>query len=359
MANVLPSNRIHIIRSLFSDFPYDPGFIECITEGSAIGYRFLVDDDANPTLVIACHRLPVGFITGIAVHERLPELLAQATMPGEAWPVIRYISIPSLEWVSVFQRGFGYNWTTLDRVALMIDDPLPTHVQQWQEHIPSGYVVQQIDRELIHKVSAFDADFNACWPDIELFASLGLGYAVLHGEHVVSIAFSALPYGRYLEISTATDPEHRGRGLCGIACAPLLCTCRERNVIPLWNAFAANLPSLAAARKLGFIRKFVHPWLMHTPWNGTRKVVPVEQSHLQDYIGKYCVGDQWAIEIVQTNDGLAVRFVNCEPALPMLAEDITHFFLADRDVQFVFPSTGCTQEVSVIVQGSHYLATRQ
>lgn len=360
MPTIIPPNRIADLASLYAGFPYDHAFVEAIFDTDCPSYRVWADALPALGLALACHRLGVGILAGTPDPERLHDLLACAVSPEDGWPAIRFLSLPAPEWVSLFQGLFGRHWAPIDRVTYRVPNPLPVQVQSLETSLPDGYTVQPIDRAIAERVGAeFDLDFAACWPKVDDFLRRGIGFAVLVGTRVASIAYAAMSVGRYLEISVTTHPEFRGRGLCGMACAPLLRTCTERNIVPLWNAYATNLASLAAAQKLGLQREQVHPWLIHTPWNGARRVVSLERSTTQAYTGSYSVNGQGGVEMVPTEDGIAARFFGQQLLLPLLAEDATHFFLADRDMQFVFPALGDAGQVTIVVQGTPYIALRQ
>ena len=80
-----------------------------------------------------------------------------------------------------------------------------------------------------------------------------VGYCVAHAGEIVAEAVAG-PFARGIaEIGVGTKPQHRGRGLATAAAARLLQACEELGFRPLWNAAQHNAPSVALARRLGFV----------------------------------------------------------------------------------------------------------
>lgn len=196
MPTVVPPNRIDDIALLFADYPYDHAFIEAIFDRDCPSYRAWVDTLPAPGLAVASHRLGVAALAGTADPELLTRLLAMALNADEGWSALRFLIIPSAEWVSVFKELFGHQWASTERVAYRV----PVAMHYAAPSLPDGYTLQPIDRKLAGRLAAeIEPDFAAYWPEVDDFLRRGAGFAVLAGTQVASIAFAALPIGRYLQ----------------------------------------------------------------------------------------------------------------------------------------------------------------
>ena len=93
---------------------------------------------------------------------------------------------------------------------------------------------------------------RAFWRAAGDFVTRGAGYAVMIGEAMASLAFSAFVTPNQLEIGIETLPEYRGRGLAALACAALVDHCLARGVEPVWACRLDNTASHRLAESLGF-----------------------------------------------------------------------------------------------------------
>jgi len=57
---------------------------------------------------------------------------------------------------------------------------------------------------------------------------------------------------RKLGIGIETLPAYQGRGFATLTAAAFVQLCCARGLMPHWDAFQSNAPSLAVARKVGF-----------------------------------------------------------------------------------------------------------
>lgn len=125
--------------------------------------------------------------------------------------------------------------------------------------LPAGFAVKRIDTLL-----ATNADIAECllesWPGTDHFLTHGIGYAVMHGDRAVSLAFSCAAWKERQEINLLTfDDDDQGRGFATHACTAWLAEALRARVTPHWTAMASNAASLHLARKLGFVETARRP----------------------------------------------------------------------------------------------------
>jgi hypothetical protein len=104
-------------------------------------------------------------------------------------------------------------------------------------------------------------DFRAAWKSPDEFARRGIGYCVVAGNEVASVAFSCFPVTQLMEIATATKGKFRRLGLASAACAKLMEYCLLRDIEPLWSCYASNVASNDFAKRLGFGYDHTYYWL--------------------------------------------------------------------------------------------------
>ena len=125
-------------------------------------------------------------------------------------------------------------------------------LRKFADHVPAGYTITPIDRELFSRVQEeeWSRDFCANFQSWEQYARYGGGFVALYQEEVVAGASSYTAYRDGLEIEVDTREDHRRKGLALCCCANLILSCLEKGKYPSWDA--ANLGSVALAEKLGY-----------------------------------------------------------------------------------------------------------
>lgn len=93
---------------------------------------------------------------------------------------------------------------------------------------------------------------RAFFRDAEHFQSTGTGFAVIEGDRLAALAFSAFVTPTQLEIGIETLPTHRGQGLAAHACAALIHDCLAQGLEPVWACRLENTASVRLAQSLGF-----------------------------------------------------------------------------------------------------------
>jgi hypothetical protein len=110
--------------------------------------------------------------------------------------------------------------------------------------LPSEYKLGPIDGELYEKALAEDwsEDFVSNFLSKEDYIERGIGRVITHNGKIISGASSYSIYNEGIEIEISTREDYRKQGLAHIAGAALILACREKGLIPSWDA--ANLISV-------------------------------------------------------------------------------------------------------------------
>lgn len=156
-------------------------------------------------------------------------------------------------WADLIESQYGHRVRVFTRYATKKDTLFDREqLQGLVSSLPEGFEVTSINRSLYEAclAEAWSQDLVSNYTDFDQFATLGLGYLVLHKGQVVSGASSYASYSGGIEIEVDTREDYRGQGLATICAAKLILTCLERGFYPSWDAH--TLTSLKLAEKLGY-----------------------------------------------------------------------------------------------------------
>lgn len=115
------------------------------------------------------------------------------------------------------------------------------------------FQIKRFDESMYYMAlkDGFTADFCCYFSSLKNYLENGTGYGIVHNGEIISGASSYTYCSGKIEITIGTKNEYRHRGLALACASKLILDCLERNIIPRWDA--ANLESVALAKKLGYI----------------------------------------------------------------------------------------------------------
>lgn len=123
-------------------------------------------------------------------------------------------------------------------------------------HLPEGYVLEPVTRELLEDASIENPDALRHWVDNwgrDNYFARGAGFVVRQGNVLASWSVTDCVIGDRAAIGIVTDARHRRRGLGAIAAAATADYWFRHGIRELdWLCVAANKGSQAIAKKLGF-----------------------------------------------------------------------------------------------------------
>jgi len=176
-------------------------------------------------------------------------------------PLIRYVSVPAVSWIEKTPCGLQQRISVKKRVVYRFEPSRWSGCEDWSRPT-DGRRVARLDRYLIRQVDAeLDPYFRWFWDSPAEFLRDGVGFALLVGERVVSVAYSVFPVRGSVEIAVATRRTFRGRGYALAAAAYLVDDCLRGKRIPCWSTDAANEPACRLAECLGFVRAAALHWV--------------------------------------------------------------------------------------------------
>lgn len=106
-----------------------------------------------------------------------------------------------------------------------------------------------------------DASF---WDSNSHFFNKGFGFFIRDGGEIVSAIMSASVTETEAEIDIHTDESHRRKGYAEMLSRAFIDACLSKGLLPKWDCYSGNIPSIALAEKLGFIKDKQYPLIFIT-----------------------------------------------------------------------------------------------
>lgn len=268
----LPASDYPKILSRLEAVPFNTSFAEAVLRGSTPGAVY-VDEATSPAVCLVVVRCGMSLLFGdsedAAVQKEICDYVANAGGARTGMEILqvhppvweqrireamrdRLVSGRELELAGIgpaqvlaARDGRLVEWERLnyafrpDRFRARVSRPLP----------PDCRVARVGAEGFAFEGTTVPRGF---WDDAETFARRGVGYAVLRGNEIASLAFSAFVVPGRIEIGIETRASDRGLGLATHACAALIEHCLAERLEPLWSCRKGNAGSEATARALGF-----------------------------------------------------------------------------------------------------------
>lgn len=259
MIHTLARNEYHKARGLFEG-PHLRLVIDAVSAGNSPG-RVWVDDRAYPRTALMWDDAHCWYLAGAtenaATIGELARLFAESLAPEAAARDARvfkvYYTAPAGE------RAIGEIFGNaalrkLERVFYTFERP---QVPGWNERIPPGFNMRPIDAGMLRETTLKNlpdlrAEIESCWNSVGDFLENGFGYCLLHGDEIVCRCTAEYVSAGKCGIGIETAEGYRERGFATLTAAAFVEHCVARGVTAHWDAWKANLPSIAVAEKVGF-----------------------------------------------------------------------------------------------------------
>lgn len=116
--------------------------------------------------------------------------------------------------------------------------------------------LEWIDRHLLEAdlchVDDVRNEVRSMWGSVEAFLRGGVGYCVVDGPQIVCWCTAEYVSPCWCGIGIETIQPYQGRGLATATAAAFVEHCLAHGIIPHWDCWADNAPSVRVARKIGF-----------------------------------------------------------------------------------------------------------
>ncbi|MFX0207245.1 MAG: GNAT family N-acetyltransferase [Candidatus Hodarchaeota archaeon] len=248
MIKEIPREKMSEYLSYFSDHKYFTILLEFIPF-SDLGKGYTDNLDAPEVILFTIGEGGgESYLSGDSRSMYAKELL-------DFIPERNTIFITDKSWVLPFREkwenltfGFGVDYSS---VALNLDN-----IRSLLKNIPYGFSLERLDKENVNKIEEnlpiHYSNIQIISKDIDEYITKRIGFCLKDNDKVVSIASSAFPFQKKLEILVETCEGYKKKGLATIVCAKLIEYCLQNNIDPHWNTNIYNPYSMKLAKKLGF-----------------------------------------------------------------------------------------------------------
>lgn len=146
----------------------------------------------------------------------------------------------------------------LDHVAIL----------DWRKRVPDGYDVRQIDQRLLGAAGLRNAtglvyEIETGWPSLAHFLRAGFGFCLLGAGEIITWCTAEYASTGKCGVGVETTVEHMRQGFATLTASAFVEHAVNRGIMPHWDSWKANLPSLAVAQKVGF-----RPMCEYRVWTG-------------------------------------------------------------------------------------------
>ena len=204
-----------------------------------------VDDKESPKVAIYSTPLMI-FVAGNANSPIAQEIVRSLQ------PYILFIAYDD-NWKTLLKQEWGKKLVTDIRTHLDHSTLDIQHLKNLKNGLGSKYILKKIDIQDVTQIKDnYSIPIRLYFGDINRLVENGLGFCILHGERVVSLAYTPFPFIDEFEIQVYTEDsqEYRGKGLATVVSAALLEYGLKKGLVPHWDA--ANKAAVKLALKLGY-----------------------------------------------------------------------------------------------------------
>jgi len=245
---VLPHRDVHRVRHLFST-EHLTLVIDAVIAGNSPA-RVWADDLVTPRTTLAWDGAHCVYLAGAPGHEAA----CRELFDREIAPAARGLFKLHAAGAAASAVFAGHSLHRRKRV-LYRGDRLA--VTGWPHRIPAGYQVSAINEQfgelrLLGNFAEVTAEIRSCWNSMADFRRAGFGFCAHDPATIVCWCTAEYVSDRQCGIGIETVTAHRGHGFATLTASAFAGHCAKRGVIPHWDAWSDNLPSVAVAEKLGF-----------------------------------------------------------------------------------------------------------
>ncbi|ADM36587.1 GNAT family N-acetyltransferase [Bacillus spizizenii] len=230
------------------DETFCPTFVYSILEQTIPGVVY-VDDQTFPRSFFIGTESGIYFIAGDQGNRAFNDFIA-GYYEEQAKSTKRFTLFSSNDiWDRVMKTILKDELNQMKRVAFSFQQK--SSITELQ--LPKGFVLKRIDEDIILNSTEFNkAYYEEYWDSVSYFSSKGFGFAILHGNHVVSECTSIFLGHHRAEMDIYTLEEYRGMGLAYCVASEFIEYCLKNGIIPSWDCDVCNNSSITLAAKLGF-----------------------------------------------------------------------------------------------------------
>ncbi len=271
--HVLPRSDHARLLTRLATIPFNTNFAEAVLRGHVTG-SVLVDEPAEPRAFLVAHPCGMSLLAGeacgagfnAALLDYLENRSGSRTRP-------ELLQVYPDHWVTWLRSGIAVqpeSETTRGDPAgaegpkAPASDRVIEHVRlnyrirndrdraRRSRPLPEGYRIARLGAAAFEGWPGATMPPRCFWGTASDFDRHGTAWAVMHGDTIASLAFSAFVFDDRLEIGIETHAAHQGLGLATHACTAFIDDCLARGLEPVWSCRQGNLGSERTAGAVGF-----------------------------------------------------------------------------------------------------------
>lgn len=255
----LDASAFHRVRPLFDVYDYDRVLIGGVFEQQQTG-RVFCDDLDDPRCAVMLVANDYVYLVGDPTPADIQDMVEE--IPSNVGMDDFEIFCPrNTAWIAALYQVFGdrlkrdgYEYFTFTNTKI-------EWIQSWQARVPRGMRVERMDADLAkqaeEKLGVATAE---TWGSVVRFVDDGFGFVVMAENGDLAGGITTYGVGEGMaEIDIATHKAYRRRGLATLMGCVFVDHCLSHNLTPSWTANYGNFGSMATARKLGFVDRFILP----------------------------------------------------------------------------------------------------
>ena len=127
--------------------------------------------------------------------------------------------------------------------------------------LQNGFEIRELDKDILSKLEGRIIPAYS-WNSSEDFLEKGKGYCILHGNEIVTVAFTAAISDTEVDIGIETNIKYRKQGFGKCVASRMVKDILKMNKTPIWECNTNNLGSKAIAESVGFEVLETHPLFM-------------------------------------------------------------------------------------------------
>lgn len=259
MIHLLEDSQYPLVRRFFS-----PPQLVLVVEGMLAGNspaRIWVDDPVQPSAALMWDKAHcLYWLTAAASpppHAFFHDLFTQTILPEAMSRGIRAFKIYDNGPAAAADLPTLFAPLTLESRARSFhiwDNPdtvLPASSP------PAGFQLQRIDRFLLEEsgfenAAAVRQEIELCWTSRAAFYEHGFGFCVVQGQTIAGWCTAEYVSAGQCGTGIETIEAYQQRGLATVTAHAFVGHCLALGLVPHWDSWQANLPSIRVAEKVGF-----------------------------------------------------------------------------------------------------------
>lgn len=262
MIQLLEAHQYQKVHALFQG-PQLSLVIDAATAGNSPN-TIWVDNVAQPKTALLWDNAHCYYLVGAADNPELNQALASFVTES----LVPEAATRDLGVFKVYYSSEGWE----DAIRLIFESPSLTKLERsfytfdqvklsnWREWLPNGGYVRSIDQRLwanprLKNLQAVTEEIESGWHSLRSFLEKGFGFCLLLADEIVCWCTAEYVSEKKCGIGIETVEAYRQRGLATLTACAFVEYCVSKQITPHWDAWTANLPSIAVAEKVGFRRR--------------------------------------------------------------------------------------------------------